>query len=291
MHYQGQMGANPAFAGSSGNINLAAVNRNQWLGFEGAPKTTVAGVDGSIKVFDRFHGFGLVISNDEIGAFNSLMMNINYSYQIELEEGILGLGMRIGMINTKFDGSKLNPMPGQKNDDYHQNDDQAILKASTNGSAADIGLGAHYQTPKFYAGLSVLHLNSPKPSFDSDLSWKVKPAIFLGSGYLMALRDKKYAIEPRIMIKSDFATWQYEIGAALHYSENLWGAIGYRNREAIILQIGGLVFGQVKMAYGYDLNTSKMAGYQGGTHEIALGYNFDLSLEKKSKAYKSVRFL
>ena len=81
MHYSGQLSVNPAFAGSSGNINLAAVSRQQWVGFDGAPNTTVAGVDGAIKVFDRFHGFGLVILNDEIGAFNTLMININYAYR------------------------------------------------------------------------------------------------------------------------------------------------------------------------------------------------------------------
>lgn len=150
MHFSGQLSANPAYSGSSGNINLAAVSRQQWVGFEGAPTTTVAGVDGSVKLFDRIHGFGVVIMNDEIGAFNTLMMNINYAYRIELQKGELGLGLKLGMVNTKFDGSKLSPVVGQSPDDYHQENDEAILTSNTSGSALDVGFGAHYQSEGFY---------------------------------------------------------------------------------------------------------------------------------------------
>lgn len=291
MHYSGQLSVNPAFAGSSGNINLAAVSRQQWVGFDGAPNTTVAGVDGAIKVFDRFHGFGLVILNDEIGAFNTLMININYAYRIELQKGELGLGLKLGMINTKYDGSKLNPSAGQSPDDYHQENDDAILKSNASGSAPDFGFGAHYQSAKFYAGVSVTHLNRPKPSFNEDLKWEMLPTIFFSSGYLHHLKNKRYALEPRVMLKSDFKGVQFELGSALHYNDKIWGALGYRYQEAIILQVGAVVAGSVKLGYGYDLNVSKLSGYQGGSQEIMVGYNFDLSLQKRTKAYKSVRFL
>lgn len=291
MHYSGQLSVNPAFAGSSGNINLSAVNRQQWIGFEGAPNTTVAGVDGSIKMFDRFHGFGLVILNDEIGAFNTLMLNLNYAYRIELEKGEIGLGLKLGMLNTKFDGAKLNATVGDKPDDYHQESDEAILKSNTSGSALDFGFGAHYQTADFYVGASVVHLNHPKPSFSEDLNWGISPTLFISSGYMYRLKNKQLALEPRVMLKSDFRGLQWELGSALHYHEKVWGALSYRHQEAIIVQVGTVVSGNVKLGYGYDLNISKLSGYQGGTHEIMVGYNFDLSLEKRSKAYKSVRFL
>ena len=291
MHYSGQLSVNPAFAGSSGNFNLTAVNRQQWVGFEGAPTTTVAGVDGAIKMFDRFHGFGLMILNDEIGAFNSLMLNLNYAYRIELDRGEIGLGLKLGLLNTKFDGSKLNPTAGQNKDDYHQESDEAILKSKVSGSALDLGFGAHYQTSGFFVGLSIVHLNHPKPSFNEDLNWGAEPTLFLSSGYLYHLKNKRFSLEPRMMLKSDFKGFQMEIGSALHYNERMWGALSYRHQEVIILQVGAVVAGNVKLGYGYDLNISKLSGYQGGTHEIMLGYNFSLSLEKRSKAYKSVRFL
>lgn len=291
MHYQGQLSVNPAFAGSSGNINMTAVSRQQWVGFEGAPATTVAGVDGSVKLFDRQHGFGIVIMNDEIGAFNSLMMNFNYAYRIETEYGEIGLGLKLGLLNTKFDGSKLNAIPGQKAGGYHQENDEALVKSKVSGSAPDVGFGAHYQSAGFFVGMSVVHLNHPKPAFNEDLEWGVKPAMFLSSAYLYKLKNKKFSLEPRMMVKSDFSSFQFELGAALHYNDRLWGALGFRYQEAVVVQIGAVVAGNVKLGYGYDLNVSKLSGYQGGTHEIMLGYNFDLSLEKRNKAYKSVRFL
>lgn len=290
MFNSAQLAVNPAFAGSTGQINLSAVNRQQWIGFDGAPQTTVAGADGSIKIFDRFHGVGILFVNDEVGAFNTLFMNLNYSYRIELEVGELGFGLKAGLINSKFDGTKLNATTG-RNDGYHQESDDAILKSSTSGSAFDVGFGVHYQTPSFYAGASVIHLNSPKPGYDDKLNWKAEPALFISSGYMHHLNNNRYAIEPRVMVKSDFKTLQYELTAALHYDEKMWGALGYRKQEAVIIQIGTVVAGSVKLGYSYDINVSKLSGYHGGTHELMLGYVFNLSLEKRSKAYKSVRFL
>lgn len=291
MYNAGQLSVNPAFAGSSGRINLSAINRQQWVGFEGAPTTTVAGADGSVKIFDRFHGLGIAIINDEIGAFNSLMMNLNYSYRIEIEKGEIGFGLKLGMINTKFDGSKLNAVPDQSNDGYHQETDDALLKSNTSGSALDVGFGVHYQTPVFYSGMSVVHLNSPKLSFDDNLEWGMEPVLFLNSGYIYRFENKRYAVEPNFLVKSDFKSLQYELGAALHYNERMWGSLGYRSNEALIFQVGAVIAGNVKLGYSYDLNLSKISGYQGGSHELMVGYQFDLSLEKRSKAYKSVRFL
>jgi len=74
-----QLTYNPGFAGSSGMFNLSAINRQQWVGFEGAPKTTVFGADVNLNLFKRESGLGLVFMNDEIGPFKNLMISFKYA--------------------------------------------------------------------------------------------------------------------------------------------------------------------------------------------------------------------
>lgn len=270
---------------------MSAGNRQQWVGFEGAPKTTVFGADGAIKLFDRFHGIGFSLLSDEAGAYQTLLMNLNYSYQIDLEEGVLGLGIKVGLTNQKFDGSRLNSSVGDQNDDYHRPDDPAIPQSALSGRAMDVGAGVYYSTPVWYAGVSCMHLNRPDPDFKEEFNWSLRPAVVVHGGYTWQLRNRKYAIEPRMLIKTDFSSWQADLQMSLIYLRRFWGTLGYRLQEAMLIQAGLELNNGLKIGYGYDINLNQMAGYHGGSHEIMLGYSFALSLEKRTKTYKSVRFL
>jgi len=52
---------NPAFAGMTEGICASAISRQQWVGFEGAPVTTLAGIHSGIKLFGYKGGIGLSI--------------------------------------------------------------------------------------------------------------------------------------------------------------------------------------------------------------------------------------
>ena len=57
---------NPAYAGSSGGLCGSLLYRNQWTGFEGAPKTGLLSVD--VAVNPLHGGLGLtVMAADELG--------------------------------------------------------------------------------------------------------------------------------------------------------------------------------------------------------------------------------
>ena len=50
---------NPAFAGSRGALNIAALYRKQWTGIEGTPKTLTFSIDAPFS--NRKIGLGLII--------------------------------------------------------------------------------------------------------------------------------------------------------------------------------------------------------------------------------------
>ena len=58
---------NPGVAGTSGMICATALNRQQWVGFKGAPSTTVFNISAPVSLFKIKSGVGLLIESDNIG--------------------------------------------------------------------------------------------------------------------------------------------------------------------------------------------------------------------------------
>ena len=79
---------NPAVA-HLGKKRLNIIYRNQWIGFEGAPKTTFLSYQSSFShnkdvKSSSFSSFGGFLQNENIGAFRSFKINISYSYSLLL---------------------------------------------------------------------------------------------------------------------------------------------------------------------------------------------------------------
>lgn len=286
-----QLAMNPGFAGSNGVFNVIALNRQQWVGFDGAPSTTVVGIDKEVKFCGNFHGLGAVVIHDQIGIFTTMYLNANYSYHIELEKGLLGLGLKVGLVNVKLSPSGLTTAVGGSNDDYHQESDEAIPTSDDSGVGLDVGFGAFYQTPRSYLSASVQHLNKPSPSFKEGCTVSIRSVMYLSGGRQFWLTDRKITIEPRLLFKTDFSAFQVEANAIATFNERVYAGLGYRYQEALLMQCGVSLKNGLRIGYGYDLNISEAHAYNSGTHEILVGYLFNMDFEKRTKRYKSVRFL
>jgi hypothetical protein len=73
----------------------------------------------------------------------------------------------------------------------------------------------------------------------------------------------------------------------------LWVGVSYRMQDAIAPMIGYrfLKDKSLKVGYSYDLTLSKIKGYSSGTHEVMLGYCFNVKKPKKVSSYQNARFL
>lgn len=282
--------ANPAAVGSSGSYRAIAAYRSQWVGFEDAPSTTVLGVDAEVKFLKNFHGVGANVFYDEIGAFTNMNINLNYSYHLELNDGLLGLGMRLGVINTAMNASDLHPSVEGMDNDYHQSDDIAMQGEDDSATGLDIGLGAFYQTSRSYLSFSLLHVNSPTIEMKSGTEIKVKPVMTIGAG-----RQYKWGsetvIEPRMFVKTDFSTIQFDISGTCNIRKVATVGLGYRLQDAIFFQLGANLSNGLCVGYMYEVGVSKLSSHHLGTHEISVGYTFNIDIEKRTKRYKSVRLL
>ena len=91
-------------------------------------------------------------------------------------------------------------------------------------------------------------------------------------------------------MKTDFATWQCELGSTIQYKEKYWGGLGYRFQDAIIFQVGMQLANGLTIGYAFDLPISSMIYTSVGSHELSLSYSFKIEFSKK-QTYKSIRHL
>lgn len=281
---------NPGAVGNSGSYKAIVAYRAQWVGFEDAPSTTVIGVDGEVKFLKNFHGIGANVFHDKIGAFTNMNINLNYSYHLELNDGMLGLGMRIGALNVAMNTSDLRTSVDGMEDDYHQSDDMTLSGEDDSATGLDVGLGAFYQTKRGYLSFSLLHANATKVEMKNGAVVKFKPVMTLGAGRQYKWNSDN-VFEPRCFVKTDFSTLQMDVSGCLQIRKVAVVCIGYRLQDAVFFQLGANLSNGLFVGYYYEVGTTKLASFNSGTHEISVGYTFNLDIEKRTKRYKSVRLL
>jgi len=281
---------NPGYAGMSGQISAMYIERQQWVGIEGYPKTSVLEIDKSMIFFGNPGALGLMFMNDRIGYYTNIFIQGIVSQRFDLGDGKIGVGISMGVINMVLDGTKLktNPLESGK---YHITTDPLVPAAEVNGTGFDMSIGTYYKSKKFHAGLSILHLFRPNPNFKDEFNIHIPRSLYLTAGYNHTFWEVPYMLKPSIMIKKSEAVWQYELNMLVLYKERFWGGLSYRYQDAVVLMAGMEMLNGIKFGYSYDISVSAVARRSDGTHEINLGYLFDLDLGKRNKRYKNVRFL
>jgi len=86
-------------------ICLSLINRQQWVGFDGAPGTSFFQANAPVKPFGLKSGVGLSIMNDRIAFNKDLGINAYYAYRLDIGQGTLGIGINMGLINKALDAS------------------------------------------------------------------------------------------------------------------------------------------------------------------------------------------
>lgn len=276
---------NPGCAGAAGLINTSLLNRFQWVGFPGAPVTTVFNMDAAVALLGKNDGLGVSIMNDAIGYEKNISFSLNYAWRKEIGSGKLGTGISLGLMNK-------NLKPGwteMEGIDLNNSSDPAIPAEEASGMLLDLGAGLYYQREDFYLSLSARHINQASFSFEPNGTYSIRRHYYFMGGYNIGLSDKLKLL-PSVFFKTDGSAYQLDYNITVEYDHRLWGGIGYRPGDAVLLQLGTELRNGIRFGYAYDLSTSSLSKYNSGSHEIYLSYSFSLD-KRKTHKYKSVRYL
>ena len=286
-HYMfNTMTYNPGVSGTSGMICATAVSRQQWVGFKGAPSTNVFNINAPVTLFGINSGVGLIVESDKTGFDKDISLSGTYSYLMDLGQGKMGIGFSAGILNKA-----LNPEWQIPSGESHvpAANDPLIPENDESYVAFDAGLGAYYSTEKYYAGISVTHINQPKIKYSKSLTY-VSRHYYLTAGYVIQLPNPALELLPSFFFFSDGKVAQIAVNSLVRYNKKAWGGVSYRAGDALTGMIGIELFNGIRLGYAYDFPMSDIRKSTTGSHEFMVNYCFDLSLGKSPMKYKSIRF-
>jgi type IX secretion system PorP/SprF family membrane protein len=256
---------NPAYAGTSGRLNATAFIRNQWLGFEGAPKSQVLLVN---SPFLRYHlGVGLTLIRDEIGPDKRTTLYANVSYNFNLNEKVkLSMGLSGGVNVKKMNVSEL--LPVSLSDPAYNLADQMQLMPN-------FGTGIYLYSSKFYLGLSTPKLikNNYKSIDAGAVQGGEEQHFFVIGGYLFKINET-WKAKPSFSLKMvKGAPLSFDLTANLIYNDKLWLGSMYRLGDALGFIFQYQLSDNLRIGYSYDLPLTEMLKNTTGSHELMISYD------------------
>jgi len=289
-HYMyDQISINPGSAGSSDMISTHAIIRQQWPGIEGGPTDLILNLSAPFRLGTTHHGLGLAIWSDQLGYNSDIDLSLSYAYQFQVGNGRLGLGISGSFINREVNGNEwIFPDPDISTDDDVPTGDQSEF-------AIDMGAGLFYTTEELYVGLSTTRILQSEYKFENSTNLtvieKLSRQYYLTAGYSLQLGNPLIEFLPSIFVTTDTKVTKIDVNATLMYNKKFWGGVSYRVGSAVVGMVGLSILNGVKVGYAYDFDTSKMMNVSKGSHEVMVGYDFRVGLDKIPQKYKSIRYL
>lgn len=300
---------NPGAIGNTDFVRIRAGSRMQWIGIDNAPRDFILTADSPLKLFGKRIGLGIVASSESAGLFRNLSIGLQAGYKIKLFKGELTGAVQVGFANEVFKGSEVF-IPDDN--DYHQPTDDAIPDTDMSGNAFDLGVGVFYNKPKWWVGVSCLHVNSPSVSFSSDngsegsassggvsgdgegvkkYQFTFDRTLYFMAGGNIPIKNTLFEVMPSMMFKTDFNFWRAEVTGRVRWKKFITAGIGYRYDDAVSAILAAEYKG-FYVGYSYDYPLSAISKASSGSHEIIAGYSLKLDFSDKNKnKHKSIRIM
>ncbi len=279
---------NPGMAGSSEAISLNSGHRSQWVGFDNAPVTQNINVELPV---DKLHGGILLnITNDQIGFFQDISAALGYAYQMNLGMGTLGLGLSVDFRNKNVRNALwIYPENGN---------DPAVFNPTASAMAPELNFGSYYSTENWFVGLSSNRLLQGAQSLSSvtggTARYRSVMHYYLMGGYRFDLPSIGISLQPTTLLKTDISSGNlhgdFNVNAVIR--DKIYAGLGFRTQDAYSLMAGYQIMPSLRLTYSYDITTSELAGFSGGSHEVFVNYQFTIEIPPRiNGSYRNVRFL
>ncbi len=270
---------NPAAAGSDGYTTINLVAREQWVGFEGTPKTHAIMIDSrllrnsfisknaSVRRKKRHNsrsgrvGWAAHAYNDHTGTLDRTGVEGTYAYHLEMGEGQLSFGL-----SGVFYQFRLNKDKVIMADDQY---DPLIDGEKSTMYVPDANFGVYYTTAKYYGGASIMQLFQSSMQFgeNSGSDYSLNRNYNLIGGYIHRFNET-FTLEPSFLLKIPTASKpQLDLNARLYYKSDYWAGLAYRTGNAMIFFLGAR-FDRYFVGYAFDYNFNPLMKHTYGSHEF-----------------------
>lgn len=254
---------NPGVAGTKSYMTMNAVVREQWVGFDGRPRTQSFNMHTALR--NNQLGIGASIINDKLGPINSLTLQGNFSYKIKVDRTTyvsLGIKSEVSLWQGKFV-------------DLDLADDPSLANNVRSAFLPNFGTGAYLKAKKYFFGIAAPRVLNNE--FNDGLDWDQGRQVahfYAHGGYTHAL-DRDIMFKPSFMLNYvKNVKPELTISANMEFNRQLWAGISYRTASAISPLIAYKFTNQIKAGYSYELSLNKLVNHNSGTHELMVSYDF-----------------
>ena len=286
---------NPAHAGSDGFTSFTASAREQWIGYDGAPRTYSISFQARVlkdeyklkkNIFgntkyrpktDGKVGFGAYIYSDNNGLVHRTGIQTSYSYHTWIQDytqlsfglGLSAYHMQIRANEQSFE----DPNEPWLNDQMRR----GII-------VPDVDFGVYLLNPHYDIGFSALQLFGANIKLGQDYEkyrnyWMDRHYYLFGSYTFES--GVKFYFQLQLLLKiSEQLRPQLDMGCTYIYDNKFWLGLHYRTESAIIATARFKVWPSKVMlhtlyvGYAFDYTTNKIQQCTYGSHEVVISLKF-----------------
>ena len=246
--------------------------RNQWLGIDEGPRTSVISIYGK---HNENVGLGGTVYNDFTGPTSRIGGSASYTYKIKIVKKIdLSLALQAGFTQFKIIKDNLSVQDQQ---------DPLMLGGNIVRTLPDATFGVNLSGNRWYIGASIPQLLSSELRLMDDnfarIYDKTKQEGNLAR-HIYVLGSFNYNIHPNILVEPNFflkyvaGYTAIDIGLKTEYKEMIWIGMNYKlnnDLSTIAALLGYTINNRFNIGYSYGLPSSQASSYYSGSHEFMLG--------------------
>ncbi len=267
---------NPGVAGSKGHPTILALYRKQWIGFEGAPESKLMSFHTPLG---KRVGFGLSITNDEIGISNSWYGSMAYAYRVKLDDNAtvqIGIQGSMRYLGLDFDDPSTFIL---------QNNDPSIIEGGVSQQyLGNFGAGLYLDLGNMFFGASVPYffpntIGIDKTSIDAAVE---SPHFYISGGALIPLSSSSktsIALRPSALAKIvNNAPFDLDLNLSLVFNNSIITGVSYRlggdgQGESIDFLLHYRI-NNIGLGISYDYTLSELNNHNNGSVEAIVVYDF-----------------
>ncbi|MCB0760672.1 MAG: PorP/SprF family type IX secretion system membrane protein [Flavobacteriales bacterium] len=251
----GMMEYNPAVAGKSLDLSAAAIFRNQWTGFDGAPAIQL--LQAHKPMLSRRLSYGLGVRSVFARPVTSVGLDANFAYRLRFPSFQVHMGTKL---SGTFENNSLTDTQLQELDPAWQNYQGKKL-------IPNVGFGVYVFNDNYYIGLSTPRMIRHRNVLGMEsLSW-----YYLSAGYAETVSN---AFRYRFAFFSGWDTQSpllLDFNASALFGGKLWVGTHYGTQQ-YGLYFQYVISPQYYVGYSVDVMNRYNYAMLGTSHEITFRY-------------------
>lgn len=267
-----KLALNPAYAGSHEMLTIDMLNRYQWVGIDGAPRTFTIGAHMPTRNFKV--GLGIYAYQDVLGPTKNQGLMATYAYRLLMGKSSLSFGLQAGFKYFDFDWRQINV----------EDPDYTFTPEEFQRFTPDANFGIYYQNNRFFAGVSSKQLFQNEYGMvkvDGKTTYTKLLRHFYGLAGGAIPIDEKIVFRPSVLAKFvKNAPLQVDVNASVLFDNIFWIGMSYRTEKALVFMTEFRISEKFRVGYSYDYYLNEILPHNKGSHEFRLGFDLDIYKER-----------